>query len=143
MWNDTVYQPGEICAVAYVEGKEVERKTIKTAGEPYAIKLNVYKNEISADTESLNYVTATIVDKYGNVCPNANNRLYFLAEGCAKVYATDAGDQREVEGFLRADKKALSGMLVCCLRSDGKAGKVVVKCKSDSLIEGIVQFACK
>ena len=143
MWNDTVYQPGEICAVAYVEGKEVERKTIKTAGEPYAIKLSVYKNEISADTESLNYVTATIVDKYGNVCPNANNRLYFLAEGCAKVYATDAGDQREVEGFLRADKKALSGMLVCCLRSDGKAGKVVVKCKSDSLIEGIVQFACK
>ncbi len=142
MWNETVYEPGEICAVAYRDGKEIERKTVRTAGAPHHIDLATYYETIRADGESLNYVTATIVDKDGNVCPNAANRLTFTARGGVSVYATDAGDQRETEGFLRADKKALSGMLVCCLRSNGEAGKATVCCEADGLVSGSVSFEC-
>ena len=143
MWNDTVYAPGEVCAVAYKDGKEVERKVIKTASAPYKIELSAYKSKICADGEDLNYVTATIVDKDGNICPNANNRLTFSSVGSAKVYATDAGDQREVECFLRPDKKALSGMLVCCLRSTGESGETTVICEGDGLIHGSITFRCE
>lgn len=142
MWNETVYTPGEVCAVAYQNGKEVDRKTIRTAGEPYRIELSAYYQSIKADRESLNYITASIVDKDGNLCPNANNRLTFSAEGAAFVYATDAGDQRETETFLRADKKALSGMLVCCVRNNGSQGKTVVSCSADGLISASISFDC-
>ena len=142
MWNDTVYEPGEICAVAYKNGVEAERKTVRTAGAPYRIELSAYSQTICADGESLNYVTAKVVDKNGNLCPGADNRLTFCAVGPAVVYATDAGDQRETETFLRPDKKALSGMLVCCLRSDGNKGKVEVVCSADGLLAGSVSFEC-
>ena len=82
------------------------------------------------------------VDKNGNLCPGADNRLTFRAEGSAIVYATDAGDQREAETFPRPDKKALSGMLVCCLLSNGNKGKATVVCSADGLLAGSVSFEC-
>jgi beta-galactosidase len=142
MWNDTKYEPGEICAVAYKNGKEMERKTIYTVGEPYAIELSKYYNEINADGESLNYITAKIVDKNGNLCPNACNRLTFSANGSVEVYATDAGDQRETEDYLRPDKKSLSGMLVCCVRNNGKQGKATVTCSGEGLLSSSIDFEC-
>lgn len=143
MWNETVYIPGEVCAVAYKNGVEMERKTVKTASEPYQISLSTYFKEITADGESLNYITATILDKDGNICPSASNRLTFEAEGSVYVYATDAGDQRETEAFLRPDKKALSGMLVCCVRSNGKIGEAAITCKADGLLPGKITFFAK
>lgn len=143
MWNDTVYMPGEVCAIGYKNGKEMERKIIRTATEPYRIELTPYYNEINADGEALNYITAKIVDKDGNLCPHACNRLTFKAEGSVDVYATDAGDQRETEAFLRADKKALTGMVVCCVRNNHKKGTATVSCHGGGLISGTVSFECK
>lgn len=142
MWSDTVYEPGEVCAVAYKNGIEAERKILHTADAPYRIELSVYNETISADGESLNYVTAKILDKDGNLCPKANNRLTFTSAGTAMVYATDAGDQRETETFLRPDKKALAGMLVCCLRNNGNKGKATVYCSADGLITDSISFEC-
>ena len=143
MWNDTVYMPGEVCAIGYKNGKEMERKIIRTAKEPYRIELTPYYNEISADGEALNYITAKIVDKDGNLCPHACNRLTFKAEGSVDVYATDAGDQRETEAFLRTDKKALTGMVVCCVRNNHKNGTATVSSHGEGLISGTVSFECK
>lgn len=143
MWNDTVYMPGEVCAIGYKNGKEMERKIIRTATEPFRIELTPYYNEINADGEALNYITAKIVDKDGNICPNASHRLTFKAEGSVDVYATDAGDQRETEAFLQADKKALCGMVVCCVRNNHKNGTATVSCHGEGLISGTVSFECK
>ncbi len=142
MWDDVVYQPGEITAVAYKNGKEAMRKTIKTVGAPHSIRLSAYSQSIAADGEDINYITAEIVDKDGNVCPNADNRITFTATG-AEVYATDAGDQRETETFLRPDKKAMSGMLVAVIRSTETAGEVTVTATADGLQSGTVSFKCE
>lgn len=143
IWNEVVYEPGEITAVAYKDGKEAERKTIKTAGEPYAIKLSAYSNSIKADGEDINHITATIVDKDGNVCPNADNRVTFSTNGVAEVFATDAGDQRETETFLRPDKKAMSGMVVAVIRATDKKGEAQITATADGLISGEVTFICE
>lgn len=142
MWNDTVYAPGEVCAVAYQNGKEVAREYVKTAGAPHHIVLSSYWSSIPADSESLNYITASVVDENGILCPLASNRLTFSAVGAASVYATDAGDQRETESFLRPDKKALSGMLVACLRACGTPGTVTVTCSADGLQSASLTFEC-
>jgi beta-galactosidase len=142
VWQDTVYAPGEVLAVAYNGGREVARTSIRTAGEPHHVELSAYYDKISADGESLNFITAKIVDKDGNLCPNANDRLTFSADGGAYVYATDAGDQREVETFLRHDKKALGGMLVAAARSNKKAGDAKITCSCPGLISGNITFKC-
>ena len=142
VWSDTVYTPGEVLAIAYNGGKEVARKVVRTAGEPYKIELSAYYDKLCADGESFNFITAKILDKDGNLCPKANDRLTFAAEGGAYVYATDAGDERECETFLRPDKKALCGMLVACVKSNGKAGNATVSCSADGLISDTITFEC-
>ena len=143
IWDDTVYTPGEVLAVGYKSGQEVLRQTVRTATAPHHIELSAYYSTIDADGEALNYVTAKIVDKDGNLCPNACNRLTFKASGSAYVYATDAGDQRETETFLRPDKKALSGMLVCCVRNNGAKGTATVSCSADGLTSNAISFECE
>ena len=59
------------------------------------------------------------------------------------VFATDAGDQRETETFLRPDKRALSGMLVACVKATGKAGTATVTCEAEGLEAGTVSFLCE
>ena len=142
MWNDVVYAPGEITAIAYRDGQEVDRTTVRTAKAPHHVVLEAYRGKIAADGESLNYVTATVVDCDGVPCPRADQRLSFCAEGAADVYATDAGDQRETECFLRPDKRALSGKLVCCLRAKETAGSVRVTCSGEGLLPGTLTFDC-
>ena len=39
MWNDVTYQPGEFKAVAYKEGAVIGEEVVKTAGDPYQIRL--------------------------------------------------------------------------------------------------------
>jgi len=142
MWNETVYQPGEIVAVAYDEsGNEAERKVIKTANSAKKIILEAYKPSICADGEDLNYITASIVDENGTLCETQDTRLTFEISGAGELLTTDAGDQREVESFARGDKKSLGGKLVACVRGvQGKVGKITVTCKGDGLEDGVLEF---
>ena len=123
--------------------ENLSEKLILLKGMGFIIAPFCDSKEIDADGEALNYITAKIVDKDGILCPNASNRLIFKAEGGVETYATDAGDQRETETFLRADKKALAGMLVCCVRSNGRNGEALVSCYGDGLISNSITFDCK
>lgn len=143
MWDDVEYRPGEITAVAYKDGKEVDRKTVRTAGAPHHIELTAYKEGLTADGEDVNFITASILDAEGNLCPTANNRLTFTVEGAATLHGTDAGDQRETETFLRPDKKALSGMLVGCIRAGETPGQATVTCSAEGLISHTITLEVK
>lgn len=142
MWNDVVYEPGEIVAVAYDEnGNEKDRVTIKTANKATKIILEAYKPCITADGDDLNYITATIVDENQTVCHTQDTRLTFEVIGNGELLTTDAGDQREVESFARPDKRTLGGKLVACVRGiKGKVGKITVVCRTEGLEDGILEF---
>lgn len=140
IWNDVKYVPGEVKAVAYdAEGNVCNTAYVRTAGEPHHIELSADRNVFAADGEELIYITAKVVDENGTVCPKADNRLFFTAEGAAEILTTDAGDPRETESFARADKKALAGMLVCCVRSvEGVAGEVTIRAAADGIDDGVI-----
>jgi hypothetical protein len=116
--QEVVYEPGEVKAVAYnADGTRAAEKIIRTAGEPAYIALAADRCRISADGDDLVYITASVVDANGNVCPLADNRLYFEVTGNGELLTTDNGDQRETESFARHDKKVLAGYCVACARS--------------------------
>ncbi len=143
MWNDVVYQPGEIKVTAYDEnGIAAAEKVVKTAGAPDHLVLTADRDTIAADGDDLVYVTAAIADRDGVVCPLADNRLTFTADGAGELLTTDAGDQRETESFARADKKALTGYLVGCVRSlAGKSGSLTITVTGEGLKGASVTIA--
>lgn len=145
IWNEVVYEPGEVKAVAYdAEGQILDTAYVYTAGEPHHIELEADREVLTADGEDLVYVTARIVDKNGVVCPKAANRLFFAAEGAAEMLTTDNGDPRETESFARADKKALAGYVVGCARAlENVEGSIAITVTADGLEPGIVKLEAR
>ena len=142
---DVPYEAGELVAVAYDKnGNEAMRKSVKTVGEPYSIKLEAERTELCADGEDVCYVRAYAYDKEGNPCPTASNLISFSAEGAGRIYGTDNGDQRETSGFFNTNRKLLNGACVAALISKkGCSGKLCLTAKSEGLVEASVTIEVK
>lgn len=127
------YEPGMVEAVAWKDGKAVRRKTIRTAGSPAQIRLTPDRREIAADGRDLSYVTVEILDKDGNLCPNADNLVKFEVEGSGFIAGVDNGSQTSMERFKDNKRKAFYGKCMLVVQNNGKAGGISVRAVSDGL----------
>ena len=113
MWR-VQFEPGEVKAVSRKNGKTVCEQTIRTAGQPAAIRLSM-----DYQGKDLCFVYANIVDAQGNLCPWADNQLYFTASDGAQVIATDNGCQTSMERFTAPQRKAFFGRCMVVVRGRG------------------------
>jgi beta-galactosidase len=127
MWNDVIYQPGEIKVVAYDESnKAVAERIIRTAGEPFTIRLTADRNTITAGGKDLSFVTVEILDKEGNLCPRADNLLFFEVKGTGKLKALCNGSPIDQTSFSSNYMRAFNGKLVATIESDKLSGDAVL-----------------
>ncbi len=140
IWDNAIYEPGEIKVVAYdADGNYAAEKVIRTAGKPHHISLSAERNSITADGDDLVYITAAVCDEEGNICPLSSDRLFFSISGQGELLATDNGDQRETDAFIRRDKKALAGYCVACVRSvKNQKGSFTLTVSADGIREASV-----
>ncbi len=112
MWFDIPYEPGTIEVVAYDEnGNKVASAKRQTAGEPAKITAQwVNKNE---NPEELCYITLSVVDAYGNICPNANNLIRCQSDG---FVATANGDATCLMSFTQPQMTAFAGQCTFIIR---------------------------
>lgn len=144
MWNDVVYQPGEIKVVAYKEdGSVAEAQVVKTAGHSYRIKTTVDRKQISADGKDLAFVTVEILDKDGNLCPRADNLLFFDVEGAASLKAVCNGDPTDQTSFASDYMRTFNGKLVVILQSSAKPGKAKLKIYGGHLRPAVQEIEVK
>jgi beta-galactosidase len=86
------YQPGELRAIGLSDdGKTVASTSLRTAGEPKAIRLTADRSTIRADRNDLSYVTVEIVDENGLVVPNGAYPVHFSITGAGELAATGSG----------------------------------------------------
>jgi beta-galactosidase len=125
MWDDVVYQPGELRVVAYdYKGKVAEEKIVRTAGEPHHIELSVDKNQIKSDGKDLAYINIKIVDKNGNLCPNDARLVIFRVKGEGKFRATANGNPTSLDPFYIPQMHAFSGQLTAIVQSGNVKGHI-------------------
>lgn len=128
MWDDVIYQPGEIKVVAYdANDKIVAEKIVKTAGETHTIKLTADRKTIKADGKDLSFVTVELLDKNGNLCPRAANLLFFDVVGAGKLKAVCNGDATDQTSFASKYMKTFNGKLVVTVESDTNPGEITLK----------------
>jgi len=139
MWMDVKYEPGTLKVVAYDDnGKAVSEKTVVTAGKPHHIKLEADRQTIKANGEDLSFITATVVDKNGNPCPNAYNKLSFEVKGAGSFRAVCNGDATSLELFHKPEMKAFSGKLVVLVQSSALPGKIELTVSGESLKKQVI-----
>lgn len=137
------FVPGTIEVVSRKNGKEVARKSIKTAGQPYAVRLTPDKSIIHADRQDLSYLTVEIVDKDGNLCPWAENEIQFEVKGAGFNTGVDNGSPISLEPFKADKRKAFYGKAMLIVRSNGQTGSIDVTASSSGLKEGKVSLTAK
>jgi len=144
MWMDVKYEPGTIKVVAFDdEGSPVAEKEVHTAGEPHHIVLKADRSVISADGNDLSYITVSVVDKDGNLCPNANSKLNFEVAGFGTFRAACNGDATSLEMFHLPTMKAFSGKLVVLIQSKIEPGEIQLVVSGEGLKTGELIISSK
>lgn len=131
MWRVN-FEPGEVKVVARKQGREISSQTIKTAGPPHHLVLKkTYQNTLASAVQTpsgvpanlqspsspTTFVEVNVVDKDGNLCPNAENEIYFSST--AEILGTDNGNQTSLERFTDPKRKAFFGKCIIVLRGHG------------------------
>ncbi|MBP5338120.1 MAG: DUF4982 domain-containing protein [Prevotella sp.] len=118
------YQPGTLRAEA--GGKTV---ALTTAGEPARLRLTADKLMMKADGQDLAYITIEVVDRLGNVCPEAAIPCEVSISGKARLMAAASADLKDTEPYTSPRVKTWKGRAIVAVRSTQKAGqaKVIVK----------------
>lgn len=135
-FDNVAYQPGKLEAVSYdVQGKEVSRYTLETAGEPARLHLTAMQNPegFRADGADMALVQVEVVDKNGKRCPLDNRMISFLLEGEAEWRGGIA--QGPGNYILSKELPVECGINRALLRSTTKAGKITVTARAEGLPE--------
>jgi beta-galactosidase len=128
------YEPGDLKAVAYRDGKQAAVDEVRTAGAPARVKLTPDHTSIRADGDDLSFLTVRIEDRDGNLCPSADNLVHFNVTGAGTIAAVDNGNAATEEPFQADRRKAFSGMALLIVRSkSGQAGRIHIAATSDGL----------
>ena len=134
MWMNVKYEPGTLKVIAFdKEGKAAAEKSIKTAGKPYKIILDADRKIIKADGKDISFVTVSVVDKNGILCPSATNQLKFKVTGNGTFRAACNGDATSLELFHIPTMKLFSGKLVVLVQAKKQAGKMQLKVTGNGL----------
>lgn len=133
-WMNVRYQPGTLKVVAYNDKGEVcAVDSVVTAGRPYAIRLTPDRKVLTADGSDLAFVRASVVDKAGNLCPDATNQLLFSVKGAASYKCACNGDATSLESFVAPRMRTFSGELVFVVQSGIKSGEAKLTVSSKGL----------
>lgn len=138
-WDYVTYEPGEITVVAYKDGREWARETVRTAGAPAALRADADRTALASDGRDLAFVTVRIVDKDGVPAPRAHDRVRFTVDGPAELVATDNGDPTEFTPFPSPDRAAFNGLVLGIVRTRaGAGGTITVRAAGAGLEPAVV-----
>jgi len=132
MWR-LKFEPGTLKAVSRKNGKVVLTKEIHTAGKPAKIELIADRKAIKADGRDLSFITVRILDKDGNVVPNADNLVNFKINGQGFIAGVDNGNETDHEPFKTSYRKAFNGLALAIVQAKEKAGTVSFTATSEGL----------
>ena len=143
-WNDVVYEPGELKAVAYKDGKKIGQTIMRTAGKPAKIRLTPDRRELAATGEDLCYILVEALDADGTLCPLADNPVRFEVEGPLQIAGVGNGNPLSLEPFQSDSLKLFYGKAMLILRTiDRKAGTVRITAESEGLAPAGVTVQCR
>lgn len=127
------FEPGTVKAVSRKDGEVVAEKEIRTAGEPAQIRLTPDRDVIHADGKDLCFVKVEVLDKDGNLCPNAENDITFSVGGSGFIAGVDNGSPVSMERFKANHRKAFYGKCLVVVQNNGQSGGIKLTATAEGL----------
>ncbi len=130
IWDDTIYQPGEVKVIARYADGTTRETSIRTAGKPDHLVLTPAVSSLNADGEDLCYITVQVADKDGNIIPTDSRRVTFSAKGAGKFRATANGDPTSLDLFHNPSIPLFSGAATAIVQAGEKPGNLTFEAKA-------------
>ncbi|MDB4919549.1 MAG: hypothetical protein JWQ54_1532 [Mucilaginibacter sp.] len=127
------FEPGTLKIISRKAGRPVLTEEINTAGLPAKIELSADRKKIKADGKDLSFITVRVLDKEGNLIPNADNLINFQINGPAAIAGLDNGSQISMEPFKAHHRKAFHGLCLAIIQSKTTKGRITVKAIANGL----------
>jgi len=138
------FEAGTIKAISRKDGKVVLEKEIHTSGKAFKIDLKVDKTTIKNDAYDLVYVTVSVVDKDGNLIPNANDLINFEVTGGGKLVGVDNGYQASLDSFKANSCKVYNGKCIAIIQSNGKNENIQLKASTgNGILDSAIEIGVK
>ena len=141
------YQPGILKAVSVdANGKEMAESTLRTSGEPAAIRLTPDRKIISADGQDLAFIYVDVVDKDGNIVADADIPVTVSVKGQATLLAAASANLKDLEPKTSPNVTTYKGKAIIVVRSGRKAGKAIISAtmpKENGSKSTSLTIACK
>jgi len=133
MWNDVLYQPGELRSVAYKEGVKIGESVMKTAGKPDQIRLTADRKAIKSGGDDLSYILIEAFDKNGNPCPLSDDLIKFELKGPGFIAGVGNGNPQSFEPFQSKQISLFYGKAMLIVGSGNSKGKIEINANSRDL----------
>jgi beta-galactosidase len=117
------YEPGVLKAVGQRGGQTLTDE-VCTAGEAAKLVVRPDRTQLAADGEDLSYVEVSVVDKDGNLCPNAASLIGFELAGPGVIAGVDNGDPTSHEPFQAKQRKAFHGLCLAVIKAGRVPGEI-------------------
>ncbi|MBC7320233.1 glycoside hydrolase family 2 protein [bacterium] len=123
---ETVYEPGEILAISYTNGKEDGRASLKTAGPPEIIYAKADKLEMVADGDDLVFIELSLLDKDGVINQLDNKKIRINIKGPGIIQGFGSADPKSTENFYDRERTTYHGKALAVIRSTLEPGEIEV-----------------
>lgn len=136
------WQPGNVTAIGYKDGKEVCRHEVVTPGMAVALAFDQecdHKECVSTvnlgmpEKKQHLLLTVRAVDENGNPCFRESGKVHFAVEGAAKIVGVDNGDICSNEPYQEDSVHLYHGCASVMLELYCKPGRVSVHAFGDGL----------
>lgn len=124
---ETTFQPGEVIAVSYQNGKEVSRATLVTTGGAQRIWLVPEKSVMAADGHDLIYVNIEITDRDGRVVPDAAVALRANVSGAGRLAGFGSANPITEEDYTDSETVSYRGRALLIMRAGYESGTCSVE----------------
>jgi beta-galactosidase len=128
------YEPGVLKAIATspssLSSQSNSTSILCSAGEPARLRLTPDRTVMTADGQSLTFVTIEVVDKQGTPVPEAAIDCEAIVKGAGTLLAFASADLKDTEPYTSPRVKTWKGRALLVIRSTQKKGSVSVSIKN-------------
>lgn len=137
---DVPYEPGELKAIGYRNGKKIEERVLRTANEAAVLRAEPWRTEVAPG--GIFQLEVSAFDATGNPVPTADHTVRCRIDGPAHLLGMDNGSVTDLRLCSEPECKLFSGRLLAALMADGP-GKVRVSFTASDLKPAEIELSVR
>jgi beta-galactosidase len=127
------YVPGELKAIAYSQGEQVESWQLVTASTPARIVLSADRSTLAADGQDLSFIQVELLDDEGNRCTTEEILVEFEITGPGTLAAVGSSNPMSSESFRQPRRTTYQGRCLVVIRTTKDEGDIHLKASAEGL----------